>query len=132
MMHFYDHGKPHPNDRIVSAAFLTSLRTVESGKPHHREAGRQSEDERPRYHGSCLGKPVHPIESARRRTTERSVHGVSEERRERVHGPGQRRFGGIRFGVMAAFERSVLATSPGMAELDPDVPDEQDWHVDLI
>src|SRR6478735_942148 len=24
IMHFYDHGKPHPNDRIVSPAFLSS------------------------------------------------------------------------------------------------------------
>src|SRR5438552_1741819 len=24
ILHFYDHGKPHPNDRIVAAAFLSS------------------------------------------------------------------------------------------------------------
>jgi len=32
MMHFYDHGKPHPNDRIVSAAFLTSYEQLSQGK----------------------------------------------------------------------------------------------------
>jgi beta-lactamase superfamily II metal-dependent hydrolase len=32
MMHFYDHGKPHPNDRIVSAAFLTSYEELSQGK----------------------------------------------------------------------------------------------------
>jgi len=32
MMHFYDHGKPHPNDRIVSAAFLTSYDELSQGK----------------------------------------------------------------------------------------------------
>src|SRR5690242_12533238 len=32
IMHFYDHGKPHPNDRIVSAAFLTSYEDVSQGK----------------------------------------------------------------------------------------------------
>src|SRR4051794_22868812 len=32
MMHFYDHGKPHPNDRIVSAQFLTSYDEMSQGK----------------------------------------------------------------------------------------------------
>ncbi|HLH31684.1 MAG TPA: MBL fold metallo-hydrolase [Terriglobia bacterium] len=32
MMHFYDHGKPHPSDRIVSAAFLTSYEQLSQGK----------------------------------------------------------------------------------------------------
>jgi len=32
MMHFYDHGKPHPNDRIVSAAYLTSYEELSQGK----------------------------------------------------------------------------------------------------
>jgi competence protein ComEC len=32
MMHFYDHGKPHPKDRIVSAAFLTSYEDLTQGK----------------------------------------------------------------------------------------------------
>src|SRR5437870_75076 len=32
MMHFYDHGKPHPNDRIVSAAFLKSYDELSQGK----------------------------------------------------------------------------------------------------
>jgi len=32
IMHFYDHGKPHPNDRIVSAAFLTSCEELSQGK----------------------------------------------------------------------------------------------------
>jgi beta-lactamase superfamily II metal-dependent hydrolase len=32
MMHFYDHGKPHPSDRIVSAAFLTSYEELIQGK----------------------------------------------------------------------------------------------------
>ena len=32
MMHFYDHGKPHPADRIVSAAFLTSYEELSQGK----------------------------------------------------------------------------------------------------
>jgi len=32
MMHFYDHGKPHPNDRIVSAAFLSSYEELSQGK----------------------------------------------------------------------------------------------------
>jgi hypothetical protein len=31
-MHFYDHGKPHPNDRIVSAAFLSSYDELSQGK----------------------------------------------------------------------------------------------------
>jgi hypothetical protein len=31
-MHYYDHGKPHPNDRIVSAAFLTSYEDLTQGK----------------------------------------------------------------------------------------------------
>ena len=30
--HFYDHGKPHPNDRIVSAQFLSTYETLTSGK----------------------------------------------------------------------------------------------------
>ena len=30
--HFYDHGAPHPNDRIVSAAFLTSYEELSRGK----------------------------------------------------------------------------------------------------
>jgi competence protein ComEC len=32
MMHFYDHGKPHPGDRIVSAAFLSSYEELSQGK----------------------------------------------------------------------------------------------------
>src|SRR5436190_3178377 len=32
IMHFYDHGKPHPMDRIVSAAFLTSYDELSQGK----------------------------------------------------------------------------------------------------
>ena len=32
MMHFYDHGKPHPNDRIVSAPYLTSYEELSQGK----------------------------------------------------------------------------------------------------
>lgn len=32
IMHFYDHGKPHPNDRIVSAAFLKSYDELSQGK----------------------------------------------------------------------------------------------------
>jgi competence protein ComEC len=32
VMHFYDHGKPHPNDRIVSAAFLSSYEELSQGK----------------------------------------------------------------------------------------------------
>src|SRR5262245_12643005 len=32
IMHFYDHGKPHAMDRIVSAAFLTSYDELNSGK----------------------------------------------------------------------------------------------------
>jgi beta-lactamase superfamily II metal-dependent hydrolase len=30
--HFYDHGAPHPNDRIVSKAFLTSYEEVSRGR----------------------------------------------------------------------------------------------------
>jgi len=30
--HFYDHGKPHPNDRIVSAQFLSAYETLSAGK----------------------------------------------------------------------------------------------------
>jgi len=32
IMHFYDHGKPSPMDRIVSAAFLTSYDELNQGK----------------------------------------------------------------------------------------------------
>jgi beta-lactamase superfamily II metal-dependent hydrolase len=32
IMHFYDHGKPHPQDRIVSAAFLSSYEELSQGK----------------------------------------------------------------------------------------------------
>jgi len=30
--HFYDHGKPHPNDRIVSPQFLAAYETLSAGK----------------------------------------------------------------------------------------------------
>jgi beta-lactamase superfamily II metal-dependent hydrolase len=30
--HFYDHGKPHPNDRIVSTQFLAAYETLSAGK----------------------------------------------------------------------------------------------------
>jgi len=30
--HFYDHGKPHPNDRIVSAQFLSAYDSLSAGK----------------------------------------------------------------------------------------------------
>jgi beta-lactamase superfamily II metal-dependent hydrolase len=30
--HYYDHGKPHPNDRVVSAQFLSTYETLTSGK----------------------------------------------------------------------------------------------------
>src|SRR5678815_4589548 len=30
--HFYDHGKPHPGDRIVSAPFLSAYEALASGK----------------------------------------------------------------------------------------------------
>src|SRR3954468_23761532 len=30
--HFYDHGKPHPNDRIVSSQFLTAYESLTAGK----------------------------------------------------------------------------------------------------
>src|SRR6188474_102563 len=30
--HFYDHGKPHPNDRIVSAQFLSAYEALSAGK----------------------------------------------------------------------------------------------------
>jgi beta-lactamase superfamily II metal-dependent hydrolase len=32
IMHFYDHGKPHASDRIVSAAFITSYEELSQGK----------------------------------------------------------------------------------------------------
>ena len=32
IMHFYDHGKPHPNDRIVTAAFMTQYEELSQGK----------------------------------------------------------------------------------------------------
>lgn len=32
MMHFYDHGKPSANDRIISAAFLTAYEELSKGK----------------------------------------------------------------------------------------------------
>jgi competence protein ComEC len=32
IMHFYDHGNPHPNDRIVSADFLSSYEALTRGK----------------------------------------------------------------------------------------------------
>jgi beta-lactamase superfamily II metal-dependent hydrolase len=32
IMHFYDHGKPHPNDKIVSAAFISSYEELSQGK----------------------------------------------------------------------------------------------------
>jgi len=32
IMHFYDHGKPHPNDRVYSAAFLSSYEELSQGK----------------------------------------------------------------------------------------------------
>src|SRR6185295_3280198 len=32
MRHFYDHGKPHPNDRIVSATYLTAYEELSQGK----------------------------------------------------------------------------------------------------
>jgi competence protein ComEC len=32
VMHFYDHGKPHPGDRIVSAAYLSSYEELSQGK----------------------------------------------------------------------------------------------------
>jgi competence protein ComEC len=32
IMHFYDHGKPHASDRIVSAAFLSSYEELSQGK----------------------------------------------------------------------------------------------------
>src|SRR5262249_54112738 len=32
IMHFYDHGKPHANDRIVSAAYLSSYEELSQGK----------------------------------------------------------------------------------------------------
>src|SRR5204862_1392461 len=30
--HFYDHGTPHPNDRIVSAQFLSAYESLSAGK----------------------------------------------------------------------------------------------------
>jgi beta-lactamase superfamily II metal-dependent hydrolase len=30
--HFYDHGKPHPNDRIVSAEFLSAYESLSAGR----------------------------------------------------------------------------------------------------
>src|SRR5690349_4773097 len=30
--HFYDHGKPHPGDRIVSAQFLSAYEALSAGK----------------------------------------------------------------------------------------------------
>jgi competence protein ComEC len=30
--HFYDHGKPHPNDRIVSSQFLSAYESLTAGK----------------------------------------------------------------------------------------------------
>ena len=32
MSHFYDHGAPHPNDRIVSSQFLTAYEALTAGK----------------------------------------------------------------------------------------------------
>jgi competence protein ComEC len=32
MMHFYDHGKPHPNDRVVAPAFFSSYEELSKGK----------------------------------------------------------------------------------------------------
>src|SRR5215216_1252542 len=32
MMHFYDHGKPHPKDGIISAAFLTAYEELSKDK----------------------------------------------------------------------------------------------------
>jgi beta-lactamase superfamily II metal-dependent hydrolase len=32
MAHFYDHGKPHPDDRIISAQFLASYEALSQGK----------------------------------------------------------------------------------------------------
>jgi len=32
ILHYYDHGKPHPNDRVASAAFVASYEELSQGK----------------------------------------------------------------------------------------------------
>ena len=125
--HFYDHGKPHANDRIVSAQFLVRLRGAEQRKAHHRQAGRQGEDARPRHHRGGVGESVHPDEPAGRRQPERVVRRREAERRERIPGSRQWRLGGVRAHLRRLpHDRSRRSYLERRARSD--VPDQPDRH----
>ena len=81
VMRFYDHGAPHPNDRIVSAAFLSAYDELSRGKRTIVEAGRQGADDRPRHHDRGVRQSLPSIEPARRRQPNASCAGCSRRTR---------------------------------------------------
>ena len=115
IMHFYDHGKPHPNDRIVSAAFLSSYEDVESGKAHHRQARRQVK---------MSGLDITAVASANQFIRSNlpaaagqnaACAGVQKKDESAYADPDNGESAGIRSRVSADFEPSISATSPGTA-----------------
>jgi glyoxylase-like metal-dependent hydrolase (beta-lactamase superfamily II) len=78
--HFYDHGKPHANDRIVSSQFLSAYESLSAGKRTIVKPGDKVKMTEPGHHGCRSGQPVHPDESAGRRESEFVLRGRHTER----------------------------------------------------
>ena len=88
--HFYDHGKPHPNDRIVSAQFLSTYETLTSGKRTIVKPGDKVKMTGLDITAVAVGEPVHSLNLPGGGGQNAVVCGCEAERRERLPGCGQR------------------------------------------
>ena len=107
--HFYDHGKPHPNDRIVSAQFLSAYEALSAGKRTVVKPGdkvkmagwtsRPSHRRTSSYERTCLAAAVrtHRAPGSSRRTRARTSIRITVSRPASCSPTG-------------GFARSILAT----------------------
>ena len=111
---FYDHGAPHPNDRIVSAAFLAVVRGSQPGEADDRQAGRQGPDDRPRHHHGRVGEPATSASNLRGGGQPNPACAEARPKDESsLHRYRQRRVGGVRDGLRPLPHRSISAISRG-------------------
>jgi phosphoribosyl 1,2-cyclic phosphodiesterase len=110
VMHFYDHGTPHANDRIVSAPFLSAYDELSRGKRTIVKPGDKVR---------MAGLDITTVASANRYLRSNlpgggapngSCAGVVAEGRERVFRSRQRRVGRVRSARTGASGRSISAT----------------------
>jgi len=115
IIHFNDHGKPHPNDRIVSAAFLSSYEELSQGKRTIVKPG---------ITVKMTGLDITTVASVnqfirsnlfRRRSQNASCTGVQKKDETAYMYPDNGESGFVL--AFGALERSILATLRGTANL---------------